>query len=534
MSTTKVQRVYSRTYWRDFHQRRAAPSASPAGDFLLGPLQDQAPILTFTNTRVAPLVTVVQNNGTLVTSAPAGPRMLSLPATPPMPLSRVAQHAKALLAARPTPDEILLAQLAAGPASRKRKARTDCTISKSVPTGVSMGGGYHVSDPAYAAYMAGREDFQTLTRIQRERRNRHFQTLSQPGRSDLQRGERYSNMDYILLPSLQVAAPPDLSTEEEDSEVDYEEMPDLETPPDASPPVHEMVRRVSDRMQRHRLRREFKAMRQYAEFFKATLPQDPESHPTHTLIPFEATGLFCTTCTTLTMSSALKCTPPVYTDPGAENLPIGRARFYWYLVTGRGVQAPGAYRSWTSADAEYKKVSSASVKGYDQCDWALLLSAWRASCGRGEHSHEPQDAVLSATPPASPLPPATPPASVRRARARDAQMVSTRHPRDSRLENDSTRPPPSPLRTVVIESRSPSPDPPSSERAYAVRTGGSGEIFDTAAQAKARYQQLMQEGKHPVLGVRRSISGAIDFIEEGDDTAQSISSLSSLNLEEWE
>ncbi|KAJ7817080.1 hypothetical protein B0H13DRAFT_1923161 [Mycena leptocephala] len=54
-----------------------------------------------------------------------------------------------------------------------------------------------------------------------------------------------------------------------------------------------------------------------------------------------------------------------------------------YLVTGRKVECPGAYASWTSADAQYRTVSAATVKGYKS--WHALESAWFAGCDRGEH-----------------------------------------------------------------------------------------------------------------------------------------------------
>ncbi|KAJ7433758.1 hypothetical protein B0H11DRAFT_2259132 [Mycena galericulata] len=126
----------SRSWWADYHRRRtesrrrrtAAPSTAEGE---LGLLHDQHPIYTFTPQRLAPLVTVTHNDGTRVTTA-SGPCLVqplpapaikrSSKAAGTKATSLIAQRAQAILDARPTADELLIAQLTAGPRGRKRQA----------------------------------------------------------------------------------------------------------------------------------------------------------------------------------------------------------------------------------------------------------------------------------------------------------------------------------------------------------------------------------------------------------------------------
>ncbi|KAJ7022493.1 hypothetical protein C8F04DRAFT_1272607 [Mycena alexandri] len=87
-----------------------------------------------------------------------------------------------------------------------------------------------------------------------------------------------------------------------------------------------------------------------------------------------------------------RCAVPFHPDPGQPAHPTGSKH---YLVTGSNVVKPGAYSSWTSADAQYKGVSGATMKGYKS--WTALESAWWAGCDRGEHKH-PRNPLLSVTP----------------------------------------------------------------------------------------------------------------------------------------
>ncbi|KAJ7021006.1 hypothetical protein C8F04DRAFT_1187296 [Mycena alexandri] len=77
-----------------------------------------------------------------------------------------------------------------------------------------------------------------------------------------------------------------------------------------------------------------------------------------------------------------RCAVPFHPDPGQPARPTGPK---FYLVTGANVVKPGAYSSWTSADAQYKGVSNVTLKGYTS--WGALQSAWFAGCDRGEHTH---------------------------------------------------------------------------------------------------------------------------------------------------
>ncbi|KAJ7917981.1 hypothetical protein B0H13DRAFT_1869764 [Mycena leptocephala] len=132
---SKPRILHSGSYWQDVHRRRResrqrlehfqnAAVHSP-GDFLLPGAQLHGVAYTFTPQRSAPYVTFVQNDGRLLTF-PTGPVDLVPPPPPPKPrpvaISAARARAQALLDARPSPDEELLARLAAGRSGLKRKA----------------------------------------------------------------------------------------------------------------------------------------------------------------------------------------------------------------------------------------------------------------------------------------------------------------------------------------------------------------------------------------------------------------------------
>ncbi|KAJ7181394.1 hypothetical protein C8R43DRAFT_1116772 [Mycena crocata] len=220
-------------------------------------------------------------------------------------------------------------------------------------------------------------------------------------------------------------------------------------------------------------------------------------------------------CMSSTSAPAPHCTVPIYSDPGVGTQQARNAKFAWYLVTGREVEAPGAYTAWGSADAQYKKVSGATVKGYAREDWPLLEAAWQAACGR-DHQH------LTPAPTSAP----------RMASPRFNRSTPARgHSSPGRAHNSAPPPrttPSPPLRTFVIESRSPSPV--AHTRVYAVRTGVDGDVFDNEGDAKAQYIALQRRGLRPVLGVRRSVSEALIFIATGEDDELSQSMSASLTL----
>ncbi|KAJ7434842.1 hypothetical protein B0H11DRAFT_2257925 [Mycena galericulata] len=229
-------------------------------------------------------------------------------------------------------------------------------------------------------------------------------------------------------------------------------------------------------------------------------------------------------------SSPVHCEVPIHRDPGSEG-PVTK----YYLVTGINVETPGAYTSWHSANAQYRNVSSASLKGYRPQEWALLLAAWHASCERGEHhphqesaeatpgrpanSREVAAVAVSPSPARVVAPPATPPRMVARGgHAPDSATSSTQAlptsphstPRTRRRDQSP------PLRIVAIESRSPSPDVEATlaATAYAVYCAGAGRVFDEYTRAAEYYVGLQRQGLHPVLSIVESLAAAVSVVEE--------------------
>ncbi|KAJ7494557.1 hypothetical protein B0H11DRAFT_2227364 [Mycena galericulata] len=222
------------------------------------------------------------------------------------------------------------------------------------------------------------------------------------------------------------------------------------------------------------------------------------------------------------MSSAdpYRCDPPFYADPSQPTSPVPGQRVY--LVCGRNVKNPGVYGSWPSADAEYKGVSDATLKGYT--DWGLLRSAWYGRCDLGEHTHPANPVATHAL---AIHAPSTPVSS-----SRLAPMLTSptsRAPQIPRTPSPSPSPPPRtpspPLQIYAIDSRSPSPvaipagsrDPPAyptGETVYAVRVGISdGEIFTRADEARARFLELRSSGRHPRLAVSPSVDQSLAWID---------------------
>ncbi|KAJ7085997.1 hypothetical protein B0H15DRAFT_950594 [Mycena belliarum] len=142
----------SASYWASYHRSRAAAKARADPNYFnyndLGALQAQPPIYTFVPQHAAPVVTIVQNDGSLVTHPPRGPRhgpskktISHDPATLGLKSHRrhcaaIAARARARLELRPDPDTLLLARLAQCPtlkAAREGKSgsHTGCTASQS-------------------------------------------------------------------------------------------------------------------------------------------------------------------------------------------------------------------------------------------------------------------------------------------------------------------------------------------------------------------------------------------------------------------
>ncbi|KAJ7906472.1 hypothetical protein B0H13DRAFT_1880537 [Mycena leptocephala] len=228
-----------------------------------------------------------------------------------------------------------------------------------------------------------------------------------------------------------------------------------------------------------------------------------------------------------------------------------------YLVTGRKVECPGAYASWTSADAQYRTVSAATVKGYKS--WHALESAWFAGCDRGEHDHPPRptlDGSAPSSPPSPPLPPSpllpsSPPSSPACTPRPTFRSLSS--PADS--PSSCIRSPSSSTRSLSVASPSP-PSPPArfphtppgmslagatpyspttgkvgprtshmvsgspsgrdvipGKMAYAVRSNGQGVVFGSYEQARGLYHQLQSQGRDASLAASPSLTDSVSFLE---------------------
>ncbi|KAJ7159894.1 hypothetical protein C8R43DRAFT_947978 [Mycena crocata] len=132
--------LHSGTYWRDFHRNRArrlelrhqqSSRRLSSYDYnALGPLHDQPPIFTFIPNRATPVITTVQNDGTLrhsydpreeLAAAARKNPSAPLPAATKAPnaakrrkasaADAIAERARTILKNRPDPDEVLLARL---------------------------------------------------------------------------------------------------------------------------------------------------------------------------------------------------------------------------------------------------------------------------------------------------------------------------------------------------------------------------------------------------------------------------------------
>ncbi|KAJ7093331.1 hypothetical protein B0H15DRAFT_799151 [Mycena belliarum] len=222
-----------------------------------------------------------------------------------------------------------------------------------------------------------------------------------------------------------------------------------------------------------------------------------------------------------------RCPVPFYVDPGAPDGPLPGQKIY--LVTGRGVDFPGAYVSCDvrpSADAQYKGVRNATLKSYTS--WAPLEAAWFAGCDRGEHSHPTADeaggdgaasAVTLREPPRSPTiaPPSSAPSSSPSSPTARSPHRSSHAPPSLMLP---TTPPPSPRRPCVSDAHPapplPSLAPPSGiagKMAYAVRHSSGGAVFDDYSGARQLYHSLQAKGESPALSASPSLTEGVCFAE---------------------
>ncbi|KAJ7870847.1 hypothetical protein B0H13DRAFT_2350223 [Mycena leptocephala] len=448
------------SYWADFHRRRRLQrerdeiqAATTPGGFLQPGCWEHGVAYTFTRQRDMPLITVVQNSGRLLT-LPTGP----LDPNPPPPqrkpqagrapkLSPAVARAQALLDARPTPDEALLARLRAGPApppttSAKRKALpNDPKDSKRMDQSLSV------------APRSSRKKVDTRLLL------REFPSGV------------YSNSDMMcrrwsITSRARFVNPTDLH---------FDSTPFLRAP----------------KVQRDARRRELRAAFRYAAYFITVVLRSAAQ----LMLLLVLSSLF--SCFVL-FSMAFRCEVPIIRDPGSTG-----AVSKYYLVTGEDVNA-GAYTSWHSADAQYKRSSSATLKGYLPNDWQDLEAAWRAGCARGEHKHK----VPVATPPSPVKKPVNPPPSpVKKGGMNSPSPASSSSPRQGSVARQ-----PQPF--------APRPDTPPAPMAYAVRCDGIGDVYGDYEPARDHFLALQEQGMQPVLAVRASLTAAVAFIEEGRELSK--------------
>ncbi|KAJ7815838.1 hypothetical protein B0H13DRAFT_2380831 [Mycena leptocephala] len=215
-----------------------------------------------------------------------------------------------------------------------------------------------------------------------------------------------------------------------------------------------------------------------------------------------------------------RCEPPFHPDPRDPPVPPTNRKVY--LVTGAHVSKIGGYTSWHSANAAYGRVSGATAKGYS--NWERLRRAWHAGCDRGEHAHLANPDLLETWSPIASSSQVGPMPAVQSSAGHEAPISP-------------------PLRCFIINSRSPSPvapprssdDPPpyapafpaSTSRqpsdtadVYAIRIGRQGEIFHSAAEARARFKALERAGSVAGFVISSSVDNCIAWINSAPSDAE--------------
>ncbi|KAJ6523887.1 hypothetical protein DFH09DRAFT_1329752 [Mycena vulgaris] len=212
------------------------------------------------------------------------------------------------------------------------------------------------------------------------------------------------------------------------------------------------------------------------------------------------------------------CAVPFYGDPGQPDGPVPGQKIY--LVSGRNVRCrcPGAYVSWPSADAQYKSVSNATVKGYRR--WAPLETAWFAACDCGEHDHpglsdSPHDLALRAIM-----------GTLTRWSGAPASLCSSGSIGSPLLLASSTntcyRSPPCEPHMLPTSSRggripssshSASGDIIPSKMVYAVRHQEQGAVFSEYGGVRELYHKLQAAGESAALASTPSLTEGICFVE---------------------
>ncbi|KAJ6527045.1 hypothetical protein B0H19DRAFT_1275362 [Mycena capillaripes] len=243
-----------------------------------------------------------------------------------------------------------------------------------------------------------------------------------------------------------------------------------------------------------------------------------------------------------------RCPVPFYPDPGQPDNP--QQYHKTYLVTGLNVAQPGAYGSWSSANAQYTGVSDATVKSYKS--WGGVQSAWSAGCERGEHAHLPQPVGDISARPQTPLSPAHcgptprhPPCSPSPTRSslspahspsptaksllsstplspsprQSSRSSSHSSPSPTSKPRSSDSPSPAPLSPPPLPTHALRPASPLCVRvagrmAYAVRGKGEGVILDDYEEARGIYHRLQNEGYSAALFSSPSLTGAVCWVED--------------------
>ncbi|KAJ7101235.1 hypothetical protein B0H15DRAFT_943562 [Mycena belliarum] len=257
---------------------------------------------------------------------------------------------------------------------------------------------------------------------------------------------------------------------------------------------------------------------------------------------------------------SLRCAVPFHADPGQPAGPLPGQKIY--LVTGREVRHPGAYVSWPSADAQYKKVSNATLKSYKS--WEPLEAAWFAGCDRGEHDHpsaadhtlesmagsfenltlssmlgasttsssppaqaplsDPRSAKSSRSPRPTPSTTCSARASPRPRTASSLPPAASALPAAPRPHSSKSRgskrckSPTGAAETTMAAPNSAPPLSPASaaiigKMVYAVKHGSGGIVFDDYACARAFYHRLQSEGQRPSLATSASLTEGVSYVE---------------------
>ncbi|KAJ7657639.1 hypothetical protein DFH06DRAFT_1327721 [Mycena polygramma] len=198
-----------------------------------------------------------------------------------------------------------------------------------------------------------------------------------------------------------------------------------------------------------------------------------------------------------------------------------------YLITGRNVVQPGAYGSWSSANAQYTGVTDATSQSYKI--WEELESAWFADCERGDHGHGPPQSRSRSSPDSAILSPSSARSSASSPAATSPSACPTSSPRlrSPSSPSPSSQPPASPCtrscpppRPAARTARPPPRAKPHlatipipGKMVYAVRANGQGVVFDDFEQARGLYYQAQAQGHSASLACTPSLTDGVCWLE---------------------